>query len=659
MYSVRGCFTRVIYLNASLGAHFPGRIEGEVDDEEVEGNYLASLARHEAIYDENAKNIRDNHEAWVADKEQAISKVKNALSRRREAALEDDPKEKLCRELIAAHKAKSFTSKNDIILFIRRFILDHCPTIYSLAQVPRKSIQSASLAVKRKRRDDEEEEDDEEAYTRWGELWVNLCLRELSEDESLNAAMRDISFLTQIDVNFNFASKSNLEEDLRRNEDERASNIPDRQTYRVISETAYERSLSEAYSRLDPSSRVIVYEGSIKSATISPQDRITTDEVNKVLPFLGNKNFGRIARYMVVLSKLHWFRTNHHVGTDKDGIAKSLADALDRALRAMPVEDSEISENDVRSFFTKHLHTIAHWASTHLICGGLYMPSQKLISGYFHWVRHPRLVQKLSPEDDLRRRLLSAPTNLAKYYLVTAIALTYISSPGWGLYTTTQLREIRDSVQKTTAIQQRAKQNLDYNRLKIDSADSTALFRNFLTCRKDDRYAYHSSHAWMNMDSQQVLPECRSIGLAGMLVCAMHPTSTIARAPCFSPDGNKRITDLSLFGRDRQRTMEMNTSLAGYDELIFTKLRKLALAMEASTAKNVRMLSQRIQFSSEAGNEVGNIARSLGLGDASANILASQMDEYLRDNSRGIERAQITDLSEGDEEEESFAEEES
>ena len=80
------------------------------------------------------------------------------------------------------------------------------------------------------------------------------------------------------------------------------------------------------------------------------------------------------------------------------------------------------------------------------------MPSQKLIAGYFHWVRHPRMVQKISPEDDLRRRLSAAPTNLAKYYLVTAITNTYISSPGWGLFSTTQLREVRDTVQKTTTI---------------------------------------------------------------------------------------------------------------------------------------------------------------------------------------------------------------
>ena len=129
---------------------------------------------------------------------------------------------------------------------------------------------------------------------------------------------------------------------------------------------------------------------------------------------------------MVVLPKLHWFRTNHHVGTEKEGIARSLSDALDRALRAMPVEDPSITENGLKSFFVKHLHTLAHRASTHLVCGGLYMPSQKLISGYYHWVRHPNMVKKLTPEDDMRRRINAAPTNLAKNYLVTAITSTYI-----------------------------------------------------------------------------------------------------------------------------------------------------------------------------------------------------------------------------------------
>ena len=57
------------------------------------------------------------------------------------------------------------------------------------------------------------------------------------------------------------------------------------------------------------------------------------------------------------------------------------------------------------------------------------MPSQ---SGYYHWVRHPHMVKKLTPEDAIRRRLNAVPTNLAKEYLVTAITSTYISSPGRG-----------------------------------------------------------------------------------------------------------------------------------------------------------------------------------------------------------------------------------
>ena len=115
-------------------------------------------------------------------------------------------------------------------------------------------------------------------------------------------------------------------------------------------------------------------------ATLSEADKASADEMKHIMPFLMKANFGKLARYMIVLGKLHWFRTNHHVGTEKEGIARSLSDALDRALRAMPVEDNHISELYDRAFFTKHLLTISHRASTHLVCGGLNMPSQKMIS---------------------------------------------------------------------------------------------------------------------------------------------------------------------------------------------------------------------------------------------------------------------------------------
>ena len=100
--------------------------------------------------------------------------------------------------------------------------------------------------------------------------------------------------------------------------------------------------------------------------------------------------------------------------------------------------------------------------------------------------------------------------------------------------------------------------------------------------------------------------------------------------------------------------MEMNTSLAGYDELLFSRLKRLIQAMEASTSKNVRQLSQRIQFSTEAGSEIGNIARSLGMGELNAQMLADQMSDYLREITRSIEGGRIAELGADEEAEESF-----
>lgn len=122
----------------------------------------------------------------------------------------------------------------------------------------------------------------------------------------------------------------------------------------------------------------------------------------------------------------------------------------------------------------------------------------------------------------------------------------------------------------------------------------------------------------MNLDPQVVLPECRSIGLVGMLVCAMHPNNTIAKTPCFAPEGAQNLTDIALFNQDRMQDIEMNNSLPRYDEQLFTRLKRLATAMEAGTSKSVCMLSQKIQFSSADGSEIGNIARSLGMQEETA-----------------------------------------
>ena len=410
-----------IDLKASLGAAFPTGVIDEVDNEEVDRNYAESLRRHDTMYMEKARNIREAHEAWLSTKEISSTRVKNAIIRRREVGAEENYMEKLTADLISSHRSRSFATKNDLVNFVQNWGLDNCPIILEIAQLSKRALGTVTLAIKRRLKDDGEEEDEEEAYRRWAAQWIGALVAEQDDDQAFRAATRDIAFLSQIGVSFNFSSNSNLDDDKRRNEEERVSTVPERSTFRLVSESAYEQSLHDAFSKVPEDRRTIKYEGSILSEALSQSERATVDEVNKILPFLSNKNFGKIVRYMIVLTKLHWIRTNHHVGTEKEGIARSLSDALEHAMRAMPVEDPEITENDIRSFFQKHLHTIMHWASTHLVCGGLYMPSQKLICGFYHWVRHPRLVQKLTPEDDIRRRLAAAPMNLAKYYLVTAI----------------------------------------------------------------------------------------------------------------------------------------------------------------------------------------------------------------------------------------------
>ena len=88
----------------------------------------------------------------------------------------------------------------------------------------------------------------------------------------------------------------------------------------------------------------------------------------------------------------------------------------------------------------------------------------------------------------------------------------------------------------------------------------------------------------------------------------------------------------------------MITSLAGYDEQLFTRT-------EAPCAGyGVRLLSQRIQFSAEAGMEIWNIAQSLGMEEITAQLLTDQMSSYLRDNSRAVVPGRISEISQDEEE---------
>lgn len=141
----------------------------------------------------------------------------------------------------------------------------------------------------------------------------------------------------------------------------------------------------------------------------------------------------------------------------------------------------------------------------------------------------------------------------------------------------------------------------------------------------------------MNLESQIQLPECKTIGSAGMLVCALHPTSTLARAPCFAAEDGRRQTDLAVYVSARAKEIEMNTSLPGYDEQLFGRLKRLAEAMQSGSAESIRLLSQKIRFSSEVGSEVRRIARSLGFSENPAHSYSMQMMNYLQTKTESIE----------------------
>ena len=147
---------------------------------------------------------------------------------------------------------------------------------------------------------------------------------------------------------------------------------PTREQFRIISGESCENGLRVELKQVPVDQRKLKYKGSITSAKLLSAEKATKDEVLKISRFLNNTNFRIVTGYKVVLSKLHWFGTNHHMGTEREGIARGLVDASDRAMRAMPLEDSENSDVDVGNFFLQHPHTISHWASSHLVCGGLY-----------------------------------------------------------------------------------------------------------------------------------------------------------------------------------------------------------------------------------------------------------------------------------------------
>ena len=87
----------------------------------------------------------------------------------------------------------------------------------------------------------------------------------------------------------------------------------------------------------------------------------------------------------------------------------------------------------------------------------------------------------------------------------------------------------------------------------------------------------------------------------------------------------------------RLKSLDMNSSLPGYDEQLYERLKRLAEAMQSGSLKSVRLLSSKIQFSSETGTGVGRMARAPGFSELAVQSYSSQRSSYLQSNSDSIE----------------------
>jgi len=119
----------------------------------------------------------------------------------------------------------------------------------------------------------------------------------------------------------------NLEIEFRKTNEDRESLRPTREQFRIISGESYDNGLRAAYKQVLVDQRKLKYKGSLTSAKLLSAEKATKDELLKISRFLNNTNFRKFTRYMVLLSKLHWFKTIHHMGTEREGIARSLEDA--------------------------------------------------------------------------------------------------------------------------------------------------------------------------------------------------------------------------------------------------------------------------------------------------------------------------------------------
>ena len=458
-----------------------------------------------------------------------------------------------------------------------------------------------------------EESRGQNARLYWAQTWFDRVVVERTVAEVVEVFTGDADILAGLGAVYDFAPLETWEERLDAVDYQYRDTEPRAEDYGGLDNSAFTTKLKAEYVRFGKRRPDIIYDGSVRSEATPPDLTPSADLFRAASPYLNCDNLLSLVRYMVVLAKLNWFRTNHHTGTELNEIAPNLRDALGRALGTMPVEIPGISSDDVRAFINQYLHTISHWASTHMVFCGLYMPSGRAIAGEFYWSRHPSLSCLIRPDDDVKRRLLAAPANVSKYYLSNAGFLQFINSPAWALLNKQQLMTISQTVEYAQRIQTAARATFSVNERRIRACNPDSFYVTISRCRSDGRFNYHPAHNFMNAVQQMTVPDCQAIGIIGMVVMALHPTSTLARAPCFGRGSTDRTNQLALYRGGMAQETEMNTALAGYDEETFVKLKSLVRALLKGSDTSVKALATTSNFNQESVEILARIGRKAGI----------------------------------------------
>ena len=95
--------------------------------------------------------------------------------------------------------------------------------------------------------------------------------------------------------------------------------------------------------------------------------------------------------------------------------------------------------------------------------------------------------------------------------------------------------------------------------------------------------------------------------------------------------GHRGVAGLAV--GSQAKGMDMNPALLGYDEQLFSMLKVLTNDMQTGSAKQGRMLSNKILLSQGTGLAFRQVAMTLGLTSDQAEKYGSQMEEFLNSNS--------------------------